>query len=224
MGRPSGNGRYSPPASDADILQWEPLIRKIGIRKGVSIAEIEDFSAQVMLEWIEGEYLSKFDSNKGAFTTFLWAFASTRAMRDRDKGIRQDKYLAWGEISEEYDEDDESKVLPADPTDRFKESEEQQRLAQILEQLVDEPVIEVIYHVEHTTDEQGKEIKVKYRVERSLYTLARFLLLGLSQREIASVYSRSVGTVAAMVKELRRHPAMVRAVLGVHPIPNLIDR
>jgi len=224
MGRPTGNGRYPPPASDADILQWEPLIRKIGIRKGVSTAEIEDFSAQVMLEWIEGEYLSKFDSNKGAFTTFLWAFASTRAMRDRDKGIRQDRQLVWGDINEEYDEDEEGKVLPPDPVDRYKESEEQAHLTEILEKLVDEPVIEVIYHVEQTTDETGKEIKVKYRVERSLYTLARFLLLGLSQREIAAVYSRSVGTVASMVKELRQHPAMVRAVLGVHPVPNLIDR
>ena len=226
MGRPStGNGRYPPPATDGEILNWEPFIRKIGLRKGVSLAEIEDFAAQVMLEFIAGEYLSKFDGSKGAWTTYFWAFVSTRAMRDRDKGIRTDRHLVWGEISEEYDEENEnSKVLPADPVDHFKESEEQTRLAAVLDQLTNSPVIEVVYHVERTIDESGKEVKVKYRVERSLYTLARFLLLGLSQREIAKVYSRSVGTVASMVKELRQHPAMVRAVLGVHPIPNLIDR
>ena len=220
------NGQYQAPATNEEMMAWAPLIAKIGLRKGVSPAEIEDFVQQILLEWIEGEYLLKYAPEKGAFTTFLWAFVGTRAMRDRDKGIRTDRNLVWGEITEEYDESETGlSLLPPDPVNHFRESENSAELMTLLEPLKDAPVHEVIYHVINGTDPaSGNSTKRKYRIERSLYSLARFLLLGMTQREIAQIYRRSVGTVSSMVRELRSHPSMVQSVLGVHPVPNLMTR
>lgn len=206
------------PRHDEDLLLWEPWIRSIGLRRGVSSTEIDDFVAQVYLEWIEGGYLAKYDPAKGAFTTYLWAFVSKRAMRDRDRGIRIDRKTCWEPITEEYEdvEEEGAVVLPADPHDQYLASEQDAELLTILEPLRSVKPYEVVFHVEDYVDPiSGETMRMKVRVERSLYTLANFLLLGLSQRDIARVYGRSLGTVAAMVKDLRRHPAIVQAVLGV---------
>lgn len=226
MGKAKGNGRYQAPETDAGMAAWMPLIAKIGLRKGVSSAEIDDFVQQILLAWIEGDYLQKYSPEKGAFTTFLWAFIATRAMGYRDKHFRIDRNLAWGEITEEFDDTESGfSLLPADPVDYFQAYENGADMEILLEPLQETLIHEVIYHIyNEDVSETGKTIKRKYRIERSLYSLARLLLLGLTQREIAQIYRRSVGTVSAMVKELRSHPAMVQAVLGVHPVPDLMTR
>lgn len=189
-------------------MAWDPLIRKVGLQNGISPAEIDDFVCQIYLEWLEGEYHAKFDPNKGAFTTFFWSFVKTRSMRDRDRGIREDRHLEWRELSDDYDED-EPTVMVEDPDDHYQIAADEAEFESIFLALRETaPPKEVIFHIL-----EGDGLKETYRVERSLETLARFMVLGMTQREIAKIYQRSVGTVASMVQELRSHPVIVQKTL-----------
>lgn len=208
------------PQTMEDLLCWQPFIRKQGLRTGIPTSEIDDFVLQVVFEFFEGGYLSIFDPARSKFTTFLWNFVTTRAKRDRDRYLREDKRRVWLDAVEDPDEDDQL-CLPPDPVDLIEEREDNAALAAVLEPLHAVPTMEIVTHDFEITefDAADRPILKTYRltIERSLYSLALLMLLGFSQREIASVYKRSIGTVASMVQQLRSQPSVVRAVLGIHP-------
>jgi len=197
------------------ILEWSGLIRGVALKNGIPSAEVEDFESQIYLEWLEGDYASKFDPDKGKLGTFVWAFCKTRAMRDRDKGLREESHRSSAVLDDDFDEDTYTVQL-RDPCDHIEEHMLETELGDFLEELkATVPVIEVVYFVHEERDLDGRKTQCRYRVERSLYTLTQMLLAGMSQREIAAVYGRSVGTVSSMVQELRKLPLVVRRVLGV---------
>lgn len=210
-----------PPTTEEEIMAWEPLIKKIGITQGIPPHELDDFFATVVLEWFKGGYLSKYDPNKGAFSTYLWSFIRKRAMRDRDRGQRDTRHLYESEIADEVDEYETGGLTkaPADPIDHFQLREQSVEMRAILEQIrEDAPVLEVVKHVIRTKDGETKT----FTIERSLYTLTLLLLQGYNQREIALIYRRSIGTVGSMITALRRNKIIIRTVLQFHPHPNLM--
>ena len=209
---PTGSS-YSAPQTLDELVKWEPYIRKIGAREGISFWELDDFCQQVYVEFIERDYLSIYDPTKSRWTTFFGRFVAVRAMRDRDKANRIRSKTDSREMTDEYEEVDYGCVVIPDPVDFFLVSEQKMRLQQILADLKESSrIIELVVHRFKNEDGLVRIVTI----ERSEYTLAVMLMMGLTQREIAKVFIRSTGTIAGMVKKLRQNPILVRATLEVN--------
>lgn len=210
MERRSPHERKAPTAEEL-LTQWSPLIRKLGMKNGVKPEDLEDFVSDVVTEYLAGDYAEKYDPELGAFTTFLFAFISRRAWRDRDKRTRKDRRQVTQALVDEPEEDENGNLsmsVPVDPNDYFAELEEGWTFEDILAPLRSKPVLERIHHV---VELDG--VLFDFSIDRSLYSLVVLLLLQFNQREIAMIYRRSVGTVSAMMAELRSEPSVIRAVL-----------
>lgn len=207
------------PVVNEDLWQWIPLMQRVALDNGIPGNELEDFIAQLFLEWIEGDYLNLFNPQIGQFTTYIWAFTKQRAMRNRDRGIRENKHRLNAQVVDDFQENETHfHVVLADAVDPIARWQEMDELKQIIAHIrATTPVIELVSHTFVLTNPDGSQFCRTYHVERSLATLAVFMLKGITQREIAAIYGRSVGTVASMVAELRQLPAILQYVLGLEP-------
>jgi DNA-directed RNA polymerase specialized sigma24 family protein len=200
-----------------DLADYFQQIKYIGLKNGVHPQEVDDFVGKVVLDFIDKDYLSIYDPQKAPFASFMRAFAQRRAMSTRDKSIRADRTEQKGHFSDSYEDGDPSALrAPADPVDVFTQWEDSDKLEAVLDQLHEIPPYETAPYQVSTRDVVGRrEITRTYTVtvERSLFTLLQFLLKGLSMREIALIYGRSLGTVANMVAALRRNPIILHALI-----------
>ena len=202
--------------TNENIVVWEPWIRKIAMKQGVRLHELDDFVQDVYLAFITGGYEDIYDPNVSKPTTFLHSFVSLRAMGSRDSKNREANRHTDKEIGDEWEGDDgrSDVVILKDQTNYYEKAEYQAELGQVLSELESScPVLEVVYQVV-----ERKGISHTYRVERSLYTLAKLMLEEHTVREIAAIFNRSTGTVASMMKDLREHPVIVRSVLKITDI------
>jgi RNA polymerase sigma factor (sigma-70 family) len=204
------------PKSYGDLVDWEPFIRRVALRNHYDRSQLEDFVSVIYLEFFQGGYLEIFDPTKSKFSTFFWNFVALRALRDRDKANRYYNRQTGNVLSDEFEEDDYADVLE-DDTDHYAEAEEGEYFRDFLEDLRDTTVCEVI--LQYFESPKGTRI---LRVERSLYTLATLLLMGYKQIEIAKIYGRSPGTISSMIKDLRRHPAVLQRILEHHQNPRTL--
>ena len=177
------------PNSYAELPDYSRLVRYVGRVNGVQDHMLDDFEADIYLAFIEGDYLTIYDPKRSKFATFLWAFVEKRAWslcRKENRNLRQ-------LVSIDLNGGNDFSEFLAEPLDFISFFESCQNLEVSFKMLSGLPPYEMVVWSDG------------FKIERSLYTLSVLLFFGFNQKEIASIYRRSVGTVNAMMVELRGH-------------------